>query len=387
MKPENIDAADSAVIGETSIQDGYSFPYQVITGHAENYVHEYSSRMESPPEFFYMSYLTFLGVAVADRLSIETELNTEPRLYTLLLGESADDRKTTAIVKTKQLLRDMVHCCEGVGSAEGLQKQMEKHPNLLLFYDEFRHFISKAQIQGSVLLDCVGSLFESTTYEGHTRDNDMVISDGHLAMLAASTIETYMHTWDSNFTDIGMNNRLFIVPGSSTKLVPLPERVPVDVKRRIMANFSATVAFVGNMLCLPFTDDARALFSRWYTGLVRGKHTKRLDTIALRLMALIAINDMQAVIDTTVVQKALMLSDWQLKMRETYDPIDADNQGARNEEIIRRQLKKHQHMTLRDLKIYCHASRMGLDCFKRALNNMVMSGEVAHKNKEYIIVS
>ena len=45
--------------------------------------------------------------------------------------------------------------------------------------------------------------------------------------------------------------------------------------------------------------------------------------------------------------------DWQLAMRKLYDPIDADNEVAKMEERIRRNLRTRA-MSIRDLKRSCH---------------------------------
>jgi hypothetical protein len=117
--------------------DPLGFP-PIMSGVAGNFADLYSSVLEAPKHFFYVSFLTCLGSAVADRIQFEGELQTQIRLYTLLLGQSADDRKSTAIDKTIKFFADTLtdfHVCWGVGSAEGLQKQMEESGKLLLCQD------------------------------------------------------------------------------------------------------------------------------------------------------------------------------------------------------------------------------------------------------------
>ena len=47
-----------------------------------------------------MSYLTCLGTVLSRRLTLSTEIRPQPRLYSLLLGQSADERKSTSLEKT-----------------------------------------------------------------------------------------------------------------------------------------------------------------------------------------------------------------------------------------------------------------------------------------------
>ena len=43
------------------------FPYQIIDGVAGDFSELYSTNMESPIEFFYISFLTFLGGVLSNR--------------------------------------------------------------------------------------------------------------------------------------------------------------------------------------------------------------------------------------------------------------------------------------------------------------------------------
>ena len=125
------------------------------------------------------------------------------------------------MIKTISHFKDAMQTfdvCWGVGSAEGLQKRLEDiGGGLLLCLDEFKQFVSKCTITSSVLLPCVNTLFESNRYESRTKSVDINLTDAYLSLLAASTVQTYERTWDGSFTDIGFNNRLFLVPGTSQK--------------------------------------------------------------------------------------------------------------------------------------------------------------------------
>ena len=74
-----------------------SFPYHVLKGAGGYYTKTHSAYLEVPPQFFFMAYLTCLGAVVSRRVRLESALKTQPRLYTVIVGESASDRKSTAI--------------------------------------------------------------------------------------------------------------------------------------------------------------------------------------------------------------------------------------------------------------------------------------------------
>jgi hypothetical protein len=55
-----------------------------------------SEYLEAPWEFFYFSFLTYLGAIVSYKVTLSSSLKIQPRLYTLLLGGSGNMRKSTA---------------------------------------------------------------------------------------------------------------------------------------------------------------------------------------------------------------------------------------------------------------------------------------------------
>jgi len=374
---------------ETQPNERSSFPYKIINGVAEEFTETYTSRLEVPIEFMYIAFLTCLGSLLAHRATIKTEIRPQPRLYTLLLGESADDRKSTAIDKTVEFFRFALSNvedwsfkeCWGVGSAEGLARRLQNKDgfgkvNLLLCYDEFKGFVSKAKIRSSTLLECINSLFEKNRYENQIKKTGVLIKSGYLSMMAASTIQTYEATWDKSFTDIGFSNRLFIVPGSGSRKDVMPPVIPLREKQILTHELLSLIEFVGHYKEIEMIDSAYNTLQNWYLNRPTSIHSKRLDGYALRILILMAVNKKQDVIDDQMVEDVISLMDWQLEMRQMYDPIDADNACAKLEEKIRRTLNKKGSITERELKQFTNASRTGLWLFMTALSNLRNSGEV-----------
>jgi hypothetical protein len=355
------------------------FPYDVMSGAAGFFADLYGSHLETPKEFLYMSYLTCLGSVLSRRLTLATEIAPQPRLYTLLLGQSADERKSTSLTKTIDHFKDAVDnfdVCWGVGSAEGLQKRMEQtNAGLLLSLDEFKQFVSKCKIQSSVLLPCVNTLFESNRYESRTKTTDINLDEAYLSMLAASTVQTYERTWDASFTDIGFNNRLFLVPGTAKRKHSLPEKISDQDQFTLKTKLGEILRIVGGIMELDISPDARELYHNWYMDLERSIHAKRLDTYALRLMSLLAVNDLKNEVDEETVLKVIALCNWQFNVRMIHDPIDADNKIAKMEQSIRRVLRTGPKKE-RQLKQRVNANRSGLWVFTTARNNLQREMEI-----------
>lgn len=365
-----------------AIRNPTDFPEEVMTGLAGDFATVYSSHLEVPRHFFYMSFLTCLGTITAEYLSVASEITPQPRLYVLLLGESADDRKSTAITKTVDFFKwsyEGFPVCFGVGSAEGLQKRLETGNRLLLCFDELKQFISKCKIDTSVLLSCVNTLFESNRYESRTKTSEIVLESAHLSMLAASTIATYENTWSNQFTDIGFNNRLWLVPGGARRRFSLPAKAPEGERTKLRVRLAQVLNHAMAHPELEVTAEARALYHDWYMKIPQSIHSKRLDTYATRLMPLLAVNDLKAEIDTDTVRKAMALCDHQYHVRQQHDPIDADSFLAKTEEKIRRLLTANGPMRERDLKKKLHVERIGLGTYLKAKVNLQEAKEIVYQ--------
>ena len=365
-------------------EQSLTFPYVVMTGAAGRFAELYGSVLETPKEFLYMSYLTCLGTVLSKRLTLSSELAPQPRLYVLLLGQSADERKSTALQKTIEHFSatGSFEVCRGVNSAEGLQKILKNNQHgLLLSLDEFKQFVSKCTIQSSVLLPCVNTLFESNQYESRTKSSEIKLEDAHLSLLTASTVQTYERTWHSSFTDIGFNNRLFIVPGTAERKHSFPVKISDLDKYKLKIELEKILKHVGGFMELNITENARGIYHDWYMSMERSVHAKRLDTYAMRLMALVAVNDLKTEVDEETVSKVIQLCNWQLEVRKIHDPIDADNGIAKMEEKIRRQLKGR---ALKDaqLKQNVNANRAGLWFYDTAMKNLIKAEEVGRNTKK-----
>jgi len=360
-------------------KDVLHFPASVISGLAGDFADIYSASLETPRHFLYAAFLTALGSLVADRITLNSEIRPQPRLFTILLGESADDRKSTAITKTieffQQSITEGIPTCWGISSAEGLQRKLSGSNKLLLCFDEFRQFVSKCRIEGSVLLPCTNSLFESNRYESHTKSQSIVLQDAYLSMLAASTTETYEKIFTPEFLAIGFANRLFLVPGGAERKFSLPVTIGDSEKMRLRHKLGKVLEFASGHPVLNLEPIAREIYHHWYMNLERGVHSKRLDTYSLRLMILLAVNDQKEIIDRETVAKAIRLANWQLNVRRLLDPIDAETNIARLEERIRRVLTIAPKSE-RDLRKAVHYERVGLWTYQNAVQNLTRSREI-----------
>ena len=279
--------------------------------------------------------------------------------------------------------------CHGAGSAEGLLKLLKEKKNLLLCLDEMKHFVSKCGYDNSGLLPCTTSLFENTWFENVTKKSPIQLKNTHLSLLAASTVDTYQETWDPQFTNIGFNNRLFIVVGKGERKFAFPQKIPHEKKYELRLKLAQILEFVQDGIELDLTSEAREFYQNWYMTRERSIHAKRLGNYARRLMGLLAVGQVRNEIDIDTARKAVALCDWELKVRKEYDPMDADSEVGRMEQKIQAKLRDNGEMTKAALVKATNAAKGKLWYFNMAIKNM-REAEVIYqkkkKSREYYVL-
>jgi hypothetical protein len=366
--------------------NGVQFPYQVMTGAAGYFSDVMSDHVEVPPQFFFMAYLTCLGSVVSPRLTLRSLLDSQPRLYTLLVGESATDRKSTCIILTvrffkKHIIDLKIHY--GIGSAEGLQELVGDDESdftpksLLLVFDEFKSFTDKSGIKNSILLPAINTLYEINVFENATKKSHVNIQNAHISLLAATTLETYENIYDPKFIQIGFPNRVFMVTGTAEKQYAIPPTIPENEEKEMRDHLVKVLNHVGAGMELSLTPDALEYYERWYLTMSDSVHAKRLDTYSVRLAMLLAVNNLKHEIDLETVQKATALCDWQLEVRRLHDPIQADSEINRMEQKVRRYLGNGP-MTDRDLKRATNYHKTSVWVWENALKNLTRQNEIVY---------
>jgi hypothetical protein len=374
------------------------FPHHVIAGVAGEFADLYSKYLESPREFFYMSFLTCLGSVLADKVQVVTELDAQPRLYTLLLGESARTRKSTAAKKAYQFFKetleqDEFYIIHGTGSGEGVARVLNEKNPLLVYYDEFKSMVDKSSYKGSSLLSLVTVLFDNNTWDNKLKkEKDSVdVVDGYLSILGCSTVETYEKLFTTQFIDIGFTNRVFLVPGEGKRKNAIPRKIPDEEKEPIKRNLLKIIDRAAAGIYLPIQPEAFARYHRWYheetdTDTPYGR---RIDTYGTRLMSLLTVNEHKDQVDLAIVEKVVALMEWQFQMRQIYEPINVENKYAELEEKIRRKLHANpKGITEGILKNRVRADNYGIRMWDYALSNLRAAGEIQiiHQGKTRLII-
>lgn len=365
------------------------FPKDAVKGMARDLADIFSAYLESPWEFWVFCFLTCLGILIADVVSVDSSIKVQARLFTILLGRSARTHKSTAIDMVVEIFRELFpvefSVCRGVGSAEGLAKFLVKKKKTLLVLDEFRALASKGSIRGSVLLPCVKQLFDKNDYENYTKNSETIVETGYLSMLAASTVETFSTLWTLASLDLEFLNRLFLIPGETTRTQAIPRPIPEEKLNPIKEKLKLLVERVTKERPkLRVTEIADKTFRDWYENRSDSTFVDRLDVYGHRLMLLFCINEGKDRVEQEMVERVIQILDWQLKVRQEYQPLDAELKIAKVEQAIRRAIT-NAPLSEHDLKRKVHYERYGLSLWNLAESNLKKAGEIyCAKNKWWL---
>ena len=370
-------------------------PAAGMIGVARTFADLYATYLESPLSFFYFAFLTYFGALVAKMVTLQSELRPEPRLFTMLLGESADTRKSTALRKADHFFKTLGPEWQpavllGVGSAEGLAAALKDQPDhsLLLHLDEAKSFVDKARAESSVLLPMVTTLFERHEYDNRTKEGSVSVRGVSLSILGACTGDTYSTMFDPRFFSIGFLNRLFLVADHTTVKIPIPQPVPANALAALRTDVieclrGIKLAYERNgaqPVAYEMTPGAVELYRAWYEARTGSVFERRLDTYGHRLMVLLTATTGRTEVDEEIMGAVLALLRYQLDARRECDPVDCDNAVATLEERIRRSLARGG-MRARDLQRKLHTERVGVWMWKTAVQNLLGARELKWDQK------
>ena len=352
-------------------------------GLAFDFAEMYDGYTEVPSSFLYMGYLTLLGAAVSKSTTFDDGQQTEPRLYTLLLGESNATRKSTALrlcvnfFNKLDEFKTQAAFCHGVGSGEGLAKFLMQNRNTILILDEFKALVDKGKIESSSLLPHISTLFENHEVENITKTQTTIIRGANLSLLGASTTGTYETIFSQDFMNMGFPNRVWLCVDSSDGSIPFTKQVDPMVYAKLQRDTNRVIEIYNKCHSLSFASKAAdAAWSEWYHQRPKTDSGRRLEGYGLRLMVVLTVSKQEKSISLETAQEVIKLLEHQHQIRELYDPINSDQVIGRLEEKIRRVLRSASPLSMGDLKHRCHAERQGVGNFLRALDNLVDVGEV-----------
>jgi hypothetical protein len=369
------------------------FPLQVIKGLAKDFVDLYQGKREVPDELLWAAFVTYFGSLISPYARLAAFDASEPRLYTAIIGRSGKTKKSTAqnlardfISKLHKGSEEQIRIIEGIGSAEGIVTQLQALPAkrpAILHLDEINTLAHKTGMDGSVGISLLNKLFEDHHYEQPTRDRNPRITDAHLSLIGASTLEDYQKAWSGKHKDTGFLSRIMVIPAEPSPLrIAIPQEPDPESYRELQARVKACyTAIKANQREFEINREAFELWEAFYATFEDGEEWNRIDAYAYRLMTLQAILTSQTSITAEIMQDIIRISKYEVESRVHVSPVIAENQLAMVEQIIRKHLQFGETVTRRELQRRINAGRYGITHFNNALRNLIGAGELQSEER------
>jgi hypothetical protein len=274
------------------------FPEAAWTGLLARYRDLVGPCTEAPPEFHYASFIAAVGCLVGRKAWINNPHPIYPNFYSLLIGETAQARKTTAYQFALRLLDDgagvllrNVQKLHGLASVEGLATKMQAG-DVLCVEDEFRSLVTKGgQKAVANIIPKVTELFNCPPFfEVNTKNNPIRVENPFLGILSASTPAWFEKSLSKSDVSGGFLNRWLLFHGQGGKLLAFPPALDERQWGELVVDIC--VAVDGATGLHTFSPPAKATYERFYTEIrthAISEATTRMDLHAKKLALLYAI--------------------------------------------------------------------------------------------------
>jgi hypothetical protein len=369
-----------------------------------------------PHEYFIESLKTGVGAVCGHRF-----LGQEARFYTFLLSKDGGTGKSSAIVWTEILLRQLgllydlnqegsgaflnIGCAKGkFASASGMANNgFSKHPRIFQIFDEGTSLLEKFGIQGSgdSYLNAVNEMYERGFYTPELAKTSKILNNSpgscHHSILAGTVFDN----WNSAFGKTsaegsGFFQRLNIISSEETRTVaelndPDFTDFSVSLFKKIKPLEYQTIAVLKD-------PDADRLFNSWHTKF-QNEHRDDPKDVVGRLSVQVIRNyqhlawllapevkedpanantPIQVMCSLETMEKAIALAEYQFGMRSKHRPAVGKNDWALLEDIIKKTLIASPNKAMIRNKLWKQAGvrKFGISVFDRALNNMNSEGHV-----------
>lgn len=185
---------------------------------------------DAPAAFHLLAALAALSATCPQTLHLNFGTRICPNIFAMAVGNSGDDRKTSAVKKAETLLTLAVPevLVGDPGSAPGLVDGFEHQAVQVLFYDEFGNFLKSAG--AGTHMESVKTAFNKlydappTWARRKANGKGVNVQEPRLSILAACA-NTYLEAYtDLVDWDGGFMNRWFLLNASRERLYPLPQQ-------------------------------------------------------------------------------------------------------------------------------------------------------------------
>jgi hypothetical protein len=299
----------------------------VYHGPAGRYVDLLQQSTEAPREYRLAAVLTTTGALIGRRAYVVYSRPTYANFFTLLVGRTADARKTTVMNFSLDLMQDVAECTTakvkplyGLASVEGLAAAMKDGDSpepyrIVAVEDELKSLLRKSQ-QKSVgnLLPRLTELYNcGRMFEVNTKSDKAIIVDPFLCIVSGSTPAWFAESIGESEISGGFLNRWTMFTGKPEKLIPFPSPPDPDKWDALVQDLAGAVQEAHGEYTL--TAEAREVFSDFYRTFrrrkddgLRAEATARTDLHAIKFGLTYAVLDRHRHIEVEDIGRGITLA-------------------------------------------------------------------------------
>jgi hypothetical protein len=366
-----------------------TMPAIAYHGLSARFVDALRKSTEAPREFLLAAFLTVVGALIGRQAWVTYSRPTYPNLYTLLIGETATARKTTAMAFALDLMTTVVERTQakvkplyGLASVEGLAAAMKDGDSqdpyrVVVVEDELKSLLRKAQQKGvSNLIPRLTELFNcGRSFEVNTKTEKAIIKNPFACIVSASTPTWFAESIGESEISGGFLNRWTMFSGKTETLIPFPERPDAAMWEGIVEELTRVVQQARGDYVL--SEEARELFSEFYQALrnasneggLRTEATARTDLHAIKFALLFAVLDRKPRIEVDDVSRGIALATFNMDVAvSVIGSAGLSRMGVREQRLIA--ALKNGRLSTREAMKRLHVSADELNQISRSLERL-----------------
>lgn len=246
----------------------------------EGYVTALEETTEASPLYHHAALLTVVGAAIGRRLYVEYGHRLYPNLYTCLIGDAGESRKSTSIGLALRLIAelagraqpgylnppvDTVPTMRGLSTVEGLLQHLQgSQGKALVVLEELASLMMKAKKQdfSAALLPKLAELYDNPDKVGvYTRKAPLVVDRPFVAILAATTPAWLEAVMDSGDVLSGLASRFMFIVGKPSGDISFPETPHLgEIQEKLMKRLGR----LGEAQEMKLDGDCVEMWDAWY---------------------------------------------------------------------------------------------------------------------------
>lgn len=377
-------------------------PPEVYHGWFGGYLELVKETTTAPDQFHLASMLTIVGAYLGRRVYTRfASGKIYPNLYTVLVGNSAESKKDTAIERAwgtpippeSTRTRVSLPYAErtGVESRPAFLKGLSDSSkplsgNAIIRMSEFSELLGNAHRKGttSILTMLIQAWDNPPQLSNESIGTPAFVANPSISLLAGT--QPNVLAQDLIDTDIssGFANRIMFVPGSGKGLNPWPDDVDEEARWEHWQRLHHNISAYGDGECIPVnrTPEVDALwiaFQQTPRGETPMERTmgQRLQNMVLKIALIYAVSDCSKTIELLHLQRAIAWIEWDWECVRQLMASWATGTDNRLADRMLTILRRTGPIKKRDLQRKTHDPRWSPNDFARMLRSLLEIGTLA----------